>query len=79
MEPGAVVPAFPSVAVGLMIKKSEHEYGMLDSIRLYRSVVEGTYEYEDTDAAIISIRENIIAPAELKLEELRQLVRPANR
>jgi uncharacterized protein YjbI with pentapeptide repeats len=79
MELGAIVPAFPSVAVRLMIKKSEHEYGMLDSIRLHRSVVEDTYEYEDTDKVIASIRENIIAPAEAKVTELRRLIRPAAR
>jgi hypothetical protein len=75
----AIVPAFPSVAVHLIIKKSEHEYGMLDSIRLHRSVVEDTYEYEDTDKVITSIRENIIAPAEAKVDELRRLIRPAAR
>jgi Pentapeptide repeats (8 copies) len=75
----AVVPAFPSVAVRLMIKKSQHEYGMLDEIRLFRSVVEDTYEYEDTDEVIASIWENIIAPAEAKVGELRRLIRPAMR
>jgi uncharacterized protein YjbI with pentapeptide repeats len=79
MELGAIVPAFPSVAVRLMIKKSEHEYGMLDSIRLHRSVVEDTYEYEDTDKVIASIRENIIAPAEAKVDEMRRLIGPAAR
>ena len=79
MELGAIVPAFPSVAVRLMIKKSEHEYGMLDSIRLHRSVVEDTYEYEDTDKVIASVKENIIAPAEVKVEELRRLIKPAAR
>ena len=75
----AIVPALPSVAVPLTIKKSKHEYGMLDSVRLYRSVVEDTYEYEDTDKVIASIRGNIIAPAEAKVEELRRLIRPAAR
>jgi uncharacterized protein YjbI with pentapeptide repeats len=79
MELGAIVPAFPSVAVRLLIKKSEREYGMLDSIRLHRSVVEDTYEYEGTDEVIASIRENIIAPAEAKVDELRRLIRPAAR
>ena len=62
-----------------MIKKSAHEYGMLDSIRLHRSVVGDTYQYEGTDEVIASIRENIIAPAEAKVEELRRLIRPAAR
>jgi hypothetical protein len=79
MELGAIVPTFPSVAVRLMIKKSAPEYGMLDSIRLHRSIVEDTYEYEDTDKVIASIRENIIRPAEAKMDELRRLIRPAAR
>jgi pentapeptide repeat protein len=79
MELGAIVPAFPSVAVRLLLKKSEHEYGMLDSIRLYRSVVENTYLYEDVEEVIASIKENIIAPAEAKVEALRPLIRPATR
>ena len=68
----AVVPAFPSVAVCLLLKKSEHEYGMLDTIRLYRCVVENTYEYENLEEAIASIKDNIIFPAEKKVQELRQ-------
>ena len=76
MELGAIVPAFPLVAVHLMIKKSAHEYGMLDEIRSYRSVVENTYAYEDVGEVVASVQENIIAPAEAKVEELRRLIRP---
>jgi pentapeptide repeat protein len=72
MELGAIVPAFPSVAVRLLIKKSEHEYGMLDFIRQFRSVVEKTYEYESLEELIASIKENVIGPAEAKVKELRQ-------
>ena len=72
MELGAIVPAFPSVAVRLLIKKSAHEYGMLDHIRAYRSVVEKTYEYETLEELIASIKENVIGPAEAKVTELRQ-------
>jgi hypothetical protein len=71
MELGAIVPAFPLVAVRLMIKKSAHEYGMLEEIRSYRSVVEDTYEYEDVEKVIALIKENIIVPAEEKMRELR--------
>ena len=71
MELGAIVPAFPSVAVRLLIKKSAHEYGMLDFIRRYRSVVEKTYEYESLEELIASIKDNIIGPAEAKVKELR--------
>jgi len=62
-----------------MVKKSEPEYGMLDSIRLHRSVVENTYAYEDEKGVIVSIKENIIAPAEAKVEELRRLIRSTAR
>jgi hypothetical protein len=79
MELGAIVPAFPLVAVRLMIKKSQHKHGMLDEIRSYRSVVENTYAYEDEKQAIASIKENIIAPVEAKVEELRRLIRLAAR
>ena len=68
----AIVPAFPSLAIRLLLKKSEHEYGMLDTIRLYRSVVDGTYEYENVGEVVASIQENIILPAEAKVKELRQ-------
>jgi hypothetical protein len=72
MELGAIVPTFPLVAVHLMIKKSAHEYGMLDEIRSYRSIVEDTYEYENVEELIGSIKENIVLPAERKVRELRQ-------
>jgi len=67
----AIVPGHPSVAVRLLIKKSAHEYGMLDFIRAYRSVVENTYEYESLEDVIGSIKENVVAPAEAKVKELR--------
>jgi hypothetical protein len=57
----AIVPALPSVAVRLLKKKSEPEHGMLDNVRLYRSVVDGTYEYENVEEVIASIRENIMS------------------
>jgi uncharacterized protein YjbI with pentapeptide repeats len=69
-ELGAIVPALPSVAVRLLIKKSEHEFGMFDFIRKFRSVVEKTYEYESLEL-IDSIKENVIGPAEAKVKELR--------
>ena len=72
MELAAIVPAYPSVAVRLLIKKSEHEYFMLDFIRKYKSVVENTYQYENLEEVIASIKENIIEPAEAKVKELLQ-------
>jgi uncharacterized protein YjbI with pentapeptide repeats len=68
----AIVPDLPSLAVRLMIKKSEHEYGMLGKIRKYPWVIKDTYEYENADEVIASIKENIIGPAEAKVKELRQ-------
>lgn len=70
-ELGSIVPVLPSVAVRLIIKKSEHEYGMLDYIRRYRSIVRNTYENEEVEEVIASIQENIIVPAEEKVRELR--------
>jgi hypothetical protein len=68
----AIVPDLPSVAVRLLIKKSEHDYGMLDFLRMYPWVVKGIYEYENEEEVIASIKENIIVPAEAKVRELRQ-------
>ena len=72
MELGIIVPTLPSVAVRLLIKKSEHEYGMLDFIRKFASVVKDTFQYENEQEVITSIKENIIVPAEAKVRELRQ-------
>ena len=71
MELVAIVPNLPSVAVRLLIKKSAPEYGMLDFIRKFSSVVKGTCEYENVGELIASIKENIILPAEAKVQELR--------
>jgi hypothetical protein len=71
MELVAIVPNLPSVAVRLLIKKSAPEYGMLDFIRKFSSVVKGTCEYENVGELIASIKENIIIPAEAKVQELR--------
>jgi hypothetical protein len=64
---------FPSVAVRLLLKKSEHEYGMLDYIRRYPSVVANVYEYESVEELIASINENVVGPAEAKVQELRRI------
>jgi hypothetical protein len=68
----AVVPDFPSLAVRLIIKRSQHEYGMLDFFRRFPWVIEDPYEYEDDKEVITSITENVIVPAEAKVKELRQ-------
>jgi len=71
-ELGVIVPALPSVAVRILIKKSEYKYGMLDYIRAYKSIVGKTYEYESLEELIAFIKENVIGPAEAKMRELRQ-------
>jgi hypothetical protein len=68
----AIVPALPSVAVRLLIKKSEHEYGMLDYIRKFASVVNESCEYESLEEVIASKKGNVIEPAEAKVKKLRQ-------
>ena len=69
----AIVPDLPSLAVRLMIKRSQHEYGMLDYIRKFASVVGNTYEYESSEEVITSIKEEVIGPAEEKVKDLRRL------
>lgn len=68
----AIVPDLPSVAVRFLIKKSQHEPGMLDHIRRYPWVITGAYEYEDGEEVMASIEENVIGPAETKVKELRR-------
>jgi uncharacterized protein YjbI with pentapeptide repeats len=67
----AIVPALPSVAVRLLIKKSEPEYGMLDYFRQYPWVVNGSYRYKNVEELIASIKMKIIVPAEAKVQKLR--------
>jgi uncharacterized protein YjbI with pentapeptide repeats len=71
MELVSIVPALPSVAVRLLIKKAAPEYGMLDFIRKFSSVVKDTFAYDNEQEVIASIKENIILPAEEKVRELR--------
>ena len=59
-----------TVAVRLIKKRGEPEYGMLD-FRNSPWFVTGRYEYEDAEQLIASIKENVIGPAEEKVRELR--------
>jgi hypothetical protein len=59
-----------TVAVRLIKKRGEPEYGMLD-FKNSRWFVEDTYEYLDADEVIASIKESIIGPAEAKVKKLR--------
>ena len=60
-----------TVAVRLIKKRGEPEYGMLD-FRNSPWFVKGRYEYENAEELITSIKENIIGPAEAKVKELRK-------
>jgi uncharacterized protein YjbI with pentapeptide repeats len=59
-----------TVAVRLIKKRGETEYGMLD-FRNSPWFVKGRCEYDSLEELIASIKENIIVPAEAKVRELR--------
>ena len=59
-----------TVAVRLIKKRGEPEYGMLD-FRNSPWFVKGRCEYDSSEELIASIKENIILPAEAKVRELR--------
>jgi hypothetical protein len=59
-----------TVAVRLIKKRGEPEYGMLD-FRNSPWFVKGRYEYENAEELIASIQENVLGPAEAKVKELR--------
>jgi len=50
--------------------KSDQEPGMLDNIKRYSGVVDGTFEYEDDAEVIRSIKDKILAPSRQKLKSL---------
>jgi uncharacterized protein YjbI with pentapeptide repeats len=60
-----------TVAIRLIKKRGEREYGMLD-FRNSPWFVNGRYEYDRLEELIASIKENIIIPAKAKVKELRQ-------
>jgi uncharacterized protein YjbI with pentapeptide repeats len=60
-----------TVAVRLIKKRGEPEYGMLD-FRNSPWFVKGRCEYENAEELIASIKGNVIEPAEAKVKELRQ-------
>jgi uncharacterized protein YjbI with pentapeptide repeats len=60
-----------TVAVRLIKKRGEPEYGMLD-FRNSPWFVKGRYEYDSLEELLSSIKENVIGPAEAKVKELRQ-------
>jgi uncharacterized protein YjbI with pentapeptide repeats len=60
-----------TVAVRLIKKRGEPEYGMLD-FRNSPWFVKGRCEYENAEELIASIKENVIGPTEAKVQELRK-------
>jgi uncharacterized protein YjbI with pentapeptide repeats len=60
-----------TVAVRLIKKRGEPEYGMLD-FRNSPWFVKGRCEYENAEELIASIKEKVIEPAEAKVQELRK-------
>jgi uncharacterized protein YjbI with pentapeptide repeats len=66
----AIVPSFPSVPVRFIIMKSEREPAMFDHIRRFPWVLDGAFEYDNSEEVINSINDNILKPVEAKLKEL---------
>jgi uncharacterized protein YjbI with pentapeptide repeats len=60
-----------TVAIRLIKKRGEREYGMLD-FKNSPWFVKGRYEYDTEEDVIASINENVIGPAEEKVKELRK-------
>jgi len=60
-----------TVAVRLIKKSGEPEYGMVD-FKNSPWFVKDRYEYKNADELINSIKESVIGPAEAKVKELRQ-------
>ena len=60
-----------TVAVRLIKKRGEPEYGMLD-FRNSPWFAKDTYEHENEEEVIASIEKNVIGPAEAKVKELRR-------
>jgi hypothetical protein len=68
----AIVPNLPSVAVRFIIRKCEREPGMFDHIRPFPWVLDGAFEYENSQEAVKSISDEMLKPLGAKLRELTQ-------
>jgi hypothetical protein len=64
-----IVPDLPSVPVQPLLQVSAGEYGMFEHFKRYPWVLE-TYQYESLKEIIASLPEKVIAPTEVKAEEL---------
>jgi uncharacterized protein YjbI with pentapeptide repeats len=65
----AIVPHLPSVPVQPILHVGDRGYSMFEHFRRYPWVLE-TYCYQDIPTILVSIRENIVEPAEKKAVEL---------
>ena len=64
-----IVPDLPSVPVQPLLQMSAKEYGMFPDFKNYPWVLE-TYRYKSVKEVISALPEKVIAPAELKANEL---------
>jgi len=64
-----IVFKLPSVPVQPLILSSEEEYGMFDSIKCCKQVLE-TYRYDNQEMLLANLKEHVIDPAEAKAREL---------
>src|SRR5205814_6179205 len=67
----AIVPSLPSVPVQPLILESQREYGMFEHFTRFPWVLPA-YRYTDEASLILSLQENVIAPAEQKVKELEK-------
>jgi hypothetical protein len=67
-----IVPDLPSVPVQPIILDSECEYALFEHVRRYPWVLE-PYRYENQEQLLATLQEKVIAPAEAKVEEIRNI------
>jgi len=65
-----IVPFLPSVPIIPLILRSDHGYALFGPLMRYPWVIE-PYRYVDQAELIASIRDRVIAPAEIKVKECR--------
>ena len=66
-----IVPQLLSVPVMPVILKSDYEYALFERIMRFPNVLE-PYQYENQEALLASVGENVIKPAEEKADELKK-------
>jgi uncharacterized protein YjbI with pentapeptide repeats len=64
-----IIPDLPSVPVQPVLQVSAEEYSMFEHFKRYPWVLE-TFQYKSLEEVIATLTEKVIAPAELKAEEL---------